>query len=32
MKTGGGTFLFVCPRAFHIDRPTAANRRLQPAE
>jgi uncharacterized membrane protein YcfT len=33
MKTGWGTFLFVRPKAFHIDRPQErGDRRLQPAE
>ena len=33
MRTGWGTFLFVRPRAFHIDRPRGApGARLQPAE
>ena len=33
MKTGWGTFLFVRPKAFHIDRPQERrDRRLQPAE
>ncbi|MFL1874750.1 hypothetical protein ACIKT0_05940 [Hansschlegelia beijingensis] len=32
MRSGWGTFLFVRPRAFHIDRPRSTpEARLQPA-